>query len=61
MGQSAGAISVGLQLFANGGDPAGLFRAAFMVSAAVFHSRINPFTDRHILGIWFTPTAQEYL
>jgi hypothetical protein len=33
-GQSAGAISVGLQLVTNGGNPDGLFRAAFMQSGS---------------------------
>jgi acetylcholinesterase len=33
-GQSAGAISVGIQLIANGGDPSSLFQAAFMTSGS---------------------------
>ena len=33
-GQSAGAISVGLHLVTNGGDPEGLFRGAFMQSGS---------------------------
>lgn len=31
-GQSAGAISISLQMLVNGGNPAGLFRGAFMES-----------------------------
>ena len=33
-GESAGAISVALQMLTNGGDPEGLFRAAFMNSGS---------------------------
>ena len=33
-GESAGAFSVGLHLVTNGGDPEGLFRAAFMQSGS---------------------------
>ena len=47
-GQSAGAISVGLHMLANGGDTEGLFRAAFMQSGAptpvgdITHVREHP-------------------
>lgn len=33
-GESAGAISVGMQMLVNGGDTGGLFRAGFMQSGS---------------------------
>ena len=40
VGQSAGAISIGLHMIANGGNTDGLFRGAVMVSAFVLRVRV---------------------
>jgi hypothetical protein len=46
-GQSAGAMSVSLQMVANGGNPEGLFRAAFMQSGSPI-----PAGDITLVGIY---------
>ncbi len=55
-GESAGSVSVSLQMLANGGDTEGLFRAAFMQSGSptptVDITRVGIFTAISLNSEW---------
>ena len=53
-GQSAGSVSVSLQMVTNGGDAEGLFRAAFMQSGSP-----PPTTDITAVGMHTTKSSHS--